>query len=36
MPEFYDRNKLPDDMPNDLKAYIRNSAPEKVSEDIRF
>lgn len=32
MPEFYDRNKLPDDMPNDLKAYIRNSAPEKLNQ----
>jgi len=36
MPEFYDRNKLPEDMPNDLKTYIRNTDPKEVSENICF
>lgn len=35
-PQFYDRNKLPDDMPNDLKTYIRNTDPKEVSDNISF
>jgi sodium/potassium-transporting ATPase subunit beta len=32
MPEFYDRNKLPEDMPNDLKTYIRNTDPKEMDQ----
>ncbi|GFG36831.1 hypothetical protein Cfor_02941, partial [Coptotermes formosanus] len=32
VPEFYDYSKLPDDMPNDLKAYIRNTDPKELNQ----
>jgi hypothetical protein len=34
MPEFYERNKLPEDMPEDLKHHILKTSPKEVSEEI--
>jgi hypothetical protein len=36
MPEFYDRNKLPADMPDDLKIHILKTDPKEVSGNLRF
>jgi hypothetical protein len=32
MPEFYDPNNLPEDMPDDLKTHIFKTNPKEVSE----
>jgi hypothetical protein len=34
VPEFHERNKLPEDMPEDLKIHILKTNPKEVSEDV--
>lgn len=34
VPEFYERNKLPEYMPEDLKIHILKTNPKEVSEDV--
>jgi hypothetical protein len=34
VPEFYEHNKLPEDMPEDLKIHILKANPKEVSEDV--
>lgn len=36
MPEFYEKNKLPEDMPDDLKTHILKTNPKEVSEKINI
>jgi hypothetical protein len=34
VPEFYEHNKLPRDMPEDLKNHILKTNPKEVSEEV--
>jgi hypothetical protein len=36
MPDFYDKNKLPEEMPYDLKTHILKTDPKEVSEKVGF